>query len=66
MDLQTRFLEEKKLSPFSSTFINFQHAIKGLKLTRRTLQAGFLKFVDRKDYDEVDLDRLIDYLYNKI
>lgn len=66
MDLQSKFLEQKELHPLSSTFINFQNALKGLKITKRGILAGFMLHVDKKDYDDADIERLIDYLYTKI
>lgn len=66
MELQSRFKEEKELHPLSSTFINFQNALKGLKITKRGVLTGFLQLVDKKDYDDADIDRLIEYLCTKV
>lgn len=65
-DLQSRFYEEKAKHPLHSTFINYQNALKGMKITRRGILAGFLIHVDKKDYDDADTERLIDYLSQKV
>jgi hypothetical protein len=64
-DLLIRYQNAKKENPLSSSFVNFQHAITGMALTKGKVRKGFLEHVDRKDYDEADLDRLVDYLHER-
>jgi hypothetical protein len=59
---EAKFKHELRMNPNYSSFIIFGRMIEGLKMPKFYVGKWFLKVVDKKDYDEADVDDLIAHL----
>lgn len=61
--LNRAFLIQSQQSPNHSSYICLLRAVRGKKLTRRSISSGFDRLVDPDDYDLRDRNSLVAHLY---
>lgn len=63
-DIQKILQQAIEKNPLSSSFMQVWFAVKKQSLSREIISI-FFKEIDKKDYDQKDKERLIDWLYQQ-
>lgn len=61
--VEARFNKAKKQNPYWSDYVCLAEATQGQKFTRRRLYHHFFQLVDKDDYHEKDVNKLIKHLW---
>jgi hypothetical protein len=61
--VERRFRDMERKHPGRGSIINFNAAVRGMKLSRARLARWFLKLVDPNDYDKSERRQILDYAH---
>lgn len=61
--VEEQFASEREKNPLNSTLISLATVLKGKKLSKGKIKPILKRLVDDDDYDEVDTDEILDYLF---